>query len=166
VRIPKSYLLLNGILLLCAIVSWTWFLKKQSEEQQRNSAAAVAFRSSFLGLRLPKGSKIELAIDGPGGTSIDPFPSAIGKVLGPAEVEQLDAYANFFTALCEADEIAESTNWIRLGEARVSGEEGTAVVQVFRTADKQLGFEYEGSHYRTGFNARSILELIGTAQKP
>ena len=108
---------------------------------------------------------MKFALDGPGGTSIDPFPSVIGKVLGPFEVNQLEARANLIATMIMAKEIAESANWIRVGEARFSGEEGTETILMYRTPDGTFGFEHEGKRYRTTLNAEPLLKFIRTARE-
>jgi hypothetical protein len=141
-------------------VSWTWFLKQQSREREQRKAASSI--PNFLGLRLPKDPNIQFSLDVPGGTSIDPFPLGDGRVL---EVNQTVELMNLLMALCMADEISESANWIRVGEARASGEEGTETILMYRTPDGTLGFEHEGKRYRTRFNAEALLKFIRTTQE-
>lgn len=156
--------LINGVLLLLAIASWTAFLREHSPARQR--AKDEAFAASFLGRHLPgQTSEIQLLLDRSGGEPVQAFPSLTGKRLGTSEMRQIEMRVQFYGAMAQARRTAESQGWKRLGAARISSPEGRVVsLEVFETPGSQLGFLHEGRYYQADVNTKAVLDFIHDVQ--
>ena len=173
-RVPKAYLI-NGILLLLAVASWTLCLSlarqpRISAEQQK--AEAEAFAASFLYRQLPgPASDIQFTLDGSTDEAIhvQAVTPLIGRQMGPAEWKQLAAWGRFYTPMLQARTATDHQAWKKLGETRVvsAGSGSSVVLQVYETPDGQLGFQRDGICYAAppGPASQELLDFIHEARK-
>lgn len=158
-RASNAYLV-NGILLLLAIGSWSLFLVKKSPIQEHPSAEI--FAASLLYRYLPdKISEITLEVETADGKTVDAFPSLVGKRVTSTEMRQIDMQIKFHVLLGPSRMADDHRDWKRLGTTRISSPKGPVVeMQVFRTPDDQLGFQHEKGYYKTDGEVKPIIEFI------
>lgn len=143
----KLWLVVNGLLLLLAILSWVAFWKTTREESRRNAIAAEALRGEFLVAQLPSSTKsVELWLDQPGSEPVRALPSASDE-LNP---EELKNALQFSFELPLAKRTRGDPAWKKIGETRIIGanKEDLLSIETFRTSDGHFGFRTQGESFQ------------------
>lgn len=163
-RAPNAYLV-NGILLLVAIASWSVFLHQNSPARQK--AAAEAFGASLLSRQLPELiSGISLEVDTPDGKPVDAFPSLAGTRVTSTMTSEIDMLMQFYVLMGTSQITDDHRDWKRLGTARITSKESRVTeIEVFEIPHGQLGFLHGGSYYKTTGGVRPMMSFIRDVQK-
>jgi len=164
-RIPKSYILIAVLIPLC-VVAWIPLLQQISPGHK--DAESKAFVAQFLFDKLPTPiTQNEVFLDLPGGRKKVLFPPLVGRNVGTPESRQIEIQVQFMSTMAMACQTSSIGGWQKIGEASVSGSNGSPVrISIYRMPERKLGFSRGGIYYASaGPGDDALLDYVDASQQ-